>query len=53
MPDKDSPTTYYRVVLEKTSSDSDGTGYKLQEQFTRGLVGYFETGLLTFRIIED
>lgn len=52
MPDKDTPSTYYRVVLEKSSS-SDGTGYKLQEQFTKGLVGYYETGLLTFRIIED
>lgn len=53
MPDKDNPDVFYKVVLHKSSSGSDGMGYKLQEQFTRGLVGYFETGILTFKIIED
>ncbi len=53
MPDKDTASSYYRVILESTSSDSDGTGYKLQEQFARGLVGYYETGILKLRIIED
>jgi len=53
MPDKDTPSTYHRVILEASATDSDGTGYKLQEQFTRGLTGYYESGLLKFRIIED
>lgn len=53
MPDKDNASTYYRVVLESASGSSEGSGYKLQEQYGRGLVGYFETGVLNFRIIED
>lgn len=53
MPDKDTVSTYYKVLLESTPADSNGLGYTLQEQFGRGLVGYFETGLLTFRILED
>lgn len=53
MPDKNTPSTFYKVVLESTDSDSKGMGYKLQEQYSRGLVGYFETGILKFRIIED
>lgn len=53
MPDKDSPGTYYRVVLESAAGAGDGSSYKLLEQYGRGLTGYFETGILTFRIIED
>lgn len=52
MPDSSTVSDYYRVVLESTSDDADGCGYKLQEQHGRGLVGYFETGILRFRIIE-
>lgn len=53
MPDKDSPNNYFRLVLESATGSSDGTGYKLQEQYGKGLTGYWETGILTFRIIED
>ena len=53
MPDKDTPSTYYRLVLESAQGSSDGMGYKLQEQYAKGLSGYYETGVLTFRIIED
>ncbi len=53
MPDKNTPSTYYRCVLESTPSESKGTGYKLQEQFTRNLIGYYETGVIKLRIIED
>lgn len=53
MPDKNTPSTFYRVVLESSPDDSNGTGYKLQEQYAKGLVGYFETGMLKLRIIED
>lgn len=51
-PNKDDSTEHYRVVLESTPADSKGTGFKLEEQYTRGLVGYFESGLLKFRVIE-
>lgn len=53
MPDKDTPSTYYRLVLDSAPGGSDGMGYRLQEQYARGLKGYFESGILTFRIIED
>jgi len=53
MPDKDQPSTYFRLVLDSAPGGSDGMGYKLQEQFARGLTGYWESGILTFRIIED
>jgi len=53
MPDEDDPDNFYRLVLENAPGGSSGTGYKLQEQFLRGLVGYYESGVLTFRIIED
>jgi|694.fasta_scaffold02549_15 hypothetical protein len=53
MPDKDDVASYYRVVLESSPGSNDGSGYKLLENFADGLLGYFDTGLLTFRIIED
>lgn len=53
MPDASAPNIYYRLVLESAAGSSDGMGYKLQEQYARGLTGYWETGVLTFRIIED
>lgn len=53
MPDASSPSTYYTVILESTPYDGNGLGYQLQEQYGRGLVGYYETGILTFRILED
>ena len=53
MPDANAPSTYFRVVLDSAPGSSDGMGYKLQEQFARGLTGYWESGILTFRIIED
>jgi hypothetical protein len=53
MPDAAVSGTYFRLVLESAAGSSDGMGYKLQEQYARGLTGYWETGVLTFRIIED
>jgi hypothetical protein len=47
--DVDDNSTFETIILEKTSSDSKGTGYKLKELYGQGLEGYFETGLLTFR----
>lgn len=52
MPNKDDETTYYTLFLESTSSEGSGMGYKLQEQYGRGLKGYFETGVLKFRYYE-
>lgn len=37
------------IILERTPTSGTGTGYKLRELYGRGLVGFFETGLLRFR----
>lgn len=51
MPDRNDPSTYVKCILESTPTDKDGLGFKLQEQYARGLVGYFDTGVLKFRKI--
>lgn len=53
IPDKNTPSVFYRCVLESTPDESKGTGYKLKEQFSRNLTGYYETGIIKLRIIED
>lgn len=53
MPNEDAPETFITVILESTSEDSKyGLGYKLRELYGRGLPGYYETGVLKFRVIE-
>lgn len=52
MPDEDTPGTYHNVVLEKTPEGDKGTAYKLKELYGRGLPGYFETGVLKFRVVD-
>lgn len=53
MPNADVPATFYTVLLEKTEADKDGTGYQLKEMYTKNLPGYFETGELRFRLVEE
>lgn len=50
MPDKDSPNTYYKVILESTPEEKNGTAYKLKEN--QRAPGYYDTGTLIFRVIE-
>lgn len=52
-PNEDNDTNYYRLVLESAPGESKGTGYLLEEQFSKNLKGYYETGVLKFRVIED
>lgn len=52
MPDRDDPDTFETLILEKTPEDSKGVGYRLRELYGEGLPGYFETGVLTLRVIE-
>jgi hypothetical protein len=49
MPDRDDPDEFETIQLEKTATNSTGTGYKLREMFGKGLAGYYESGVLTFR----
>ena len=49
MKDRDS-ITFEKLILESTKEARDGTGYRLNELFNRGLAGYYETGKLVFRV---
>jgi hypothetical protein len=49
--DEDSPGVFDKVYLESSPNGSDGTSYELTEYYDRGLPEYFETGLLTFKVI--
>ncbi|TXH08956.1 MAG: hypothetical protein E6R04_09685 [Spirochaetes bacterium] len=53
MADKNSRSTYEKLVLESTPQSSDGTAYELKEYYDKGLPGYFETGILTFKVITE
>lgn len=50
MPDRDAPVTFQKLLLEKTPSSSQGTGYVLKELFDRNLPDIYETGNLLFRV---
>ena len=49
LPDRDDENTFDKLLLERTLLSRRGVGFKLKELHGRGLVGYFETGTLTFR----
>ena len=53
MPDESDRNTYQSFILESTPDEKDGTGYKLKEMYDKGLPFYFETGVITFRLIVD
>lgn len=40
-------------LLERTPESGDGISFKLKEEFSQGLTGYYTTGLLEFRKIKD
>lgn len=52
MPDGSSPSTYQKLLLDKTPEDDKGLGYKLKELYDKGLPGFYETGVLRFRVID-
>lgn len=51
MPDVDDRATYYTVLLESTTEDKKGTGFKLKEMTGSNVPNVYETGLLKFRKI--
>ncbi len=52
MPNANAPATFYKVVLDSTKADKKGCGFKLKERYDRGMPGYYDTELLTFRVLE-
>ena len=47
MPDRDTPSTYNRCILDSTAASSKGTGFRINE--TAQLQNWYETGRLVFR----
>lgn len=52
MPDSDDEPTFYKIILESTPDQSNGTGFKLNELDGQGLRDFYETGVLKFRVVE-
>ena len=48
IPDRDTPATFTKCILESTNASSDGTGYRLNEYLGR-MPGFFSSGTLKFR----
>lgn len=52
MADASDSNTFISVILDKTSTEQNGTGFTLKELYDKNLPNYFETGILTFRVVE-
>lgn len=48
----DNRSSFLTVILESTPDESTGTGYRLKELYDKGAIGYYDTGILKFRVIE-
>jgi len=49
MEDRNDVDTFESCMLEKTITNKDGVAFKLRELYSKGLIGYFESGLITLR----
>jgi hypothetical protein len=52
MEDISTRSTFYKVLLESTPEEKNGTAYKLKEMVSKNLPGLFETGKIQFRVLE-
>lgn len=52
MPDVDDLNVYHNCILDKTTHDSKGTGFKLKELYSKGFADWWESGMLTFREVK-
>lgn len=48
IPDRDTPATFTKCIIESTNASGAGTGYRLQEYLGR-MPGFFSSGTLKFR----
>ena len=48
IPDRDTPATFFKTILESTNASGDGTGYRLNE-YLGIMPGFFSSGTLRFR----
>ena len=47
--DRDNPEIFDSFILESSKGNKSGTGFMLKELYSKGMVGYYETGTLKFR----
>jgi hypothetical protein len=52
MPAELDPNTFEILRIEKTSDDKNGMSYSLDEQYKKNLPDVYESGKLTFRLVE-
>ena len=52
MPDMLSPNDFQILIIEKTADSKDGMAYSLDEQYKKNLPDIYESGKLTFRLVE-
>lgn len=52
LPDRDA-VGFETFILEKTEQNAQGIGFKLKEKLSDGLAGFYSSGRLTFRKIEE
>lgn len=52
MPDVDVASSYINLVLDANAASKTGTTMRLKELYDKGLSGYYETELLTFRKVD-
>jgi hypothetical protein len=51
MPDVSDRNTFQDLIIESTTLSKDGIEYKLKELYDKGLPNFFESGLLSFRVL--
>lgn len=51
MEDEANQSSFDKVYLQSTPQDQEGTYYELKEYWDQNLPGFFESGLLTFKVI--
>jgi len=51
-PDRDDPSIFHTLLLERTNRSSAGTGFLLRERVDESLRDIYDTGLIVFRIAE-
>lgn len=52
MEDKDTASGYINLVLDSSAVSKNGTTMRLKELYDKGLTGYYESELLTFRKVD-
>jgi len=52
MPNEMDPNTYQILMIDKTADDKNGMAYSLDEQYKKNLPDIYDTGKLTFRLVQ-